>query len=346
MTWRELRFELTTRYAARNMAKSSPSAEDDFIARHFKPLASAPGALGLTDDAAVYTPPPGHDLVLTKDALVAGVHFFADDPAERIARKALRVNLSDLAAKGATPAGFLLALALPPETGEEWVAAFARGLGDDSAHYGCPLFGGDTVRTPGPVAISITAFGLVPSGCMVRRAGAKPGDRIMVSGTIGDAALALRVRRDGLAVSDAARAHLRERYQLPRPRTALAAAVRAHATAAMDVSDGLAGDLAKLCRVSGMTARVTLADVPLSDAARSVVAQDRALLETACTGGDDYEIVCTVPPVKLAAFRAAAASAKVPVSEIGEIVAGEGAPQFLGADGQPVAWQRLSFSHL
>ncbi len=328
------------------MAKSSPSAEDDFIARHFKPLATTPGALGLTDDAAFYTPPPGHDLVLTKDALVAGVHFFADDPAERIARKALRVNLSDLAAKGATPAGFLLALALPPKTSEEWVAAFARGLGDDIAHYNCPLFGGDTVRTPGPVTISITAFGLVPSGRMVRRAGAQPGDRVMVSGTIGDAALALRARRDGLAVPDAALAQLRERYQLPQPRTALAEAVRAHASAAMDVSDGLAGDLAKLCRVSGVSARVTLSDVPLSDAARAVVATDQALLETACTGGDDYEIVCAVPPATLSAFRAAAATAGVPVSEIGEIVAGEGAPAFLGADGRPVSWQRLSFSHL
>lgn len=325
---------------------SSTSAEDDFIARHFRPLATAPGALGLTDDAAVYTPPPGHDLVLTKDALVAGVHFFADDPAERVARKALRVNLSDLAAKGATPAGFLLALALPPGTEERWVAAFARGLAEDIAQYNVPLFGGDTVRTPGPVTISITAFGLVPSGRMVRRAGAQPGDRVMVSGTIGDAALALRVRRDGLAVSDDVRAHLQERYQLPQPRTALAAAVRAHATAAMDVSDGLAGDLAKLCRVSGLSARVTLADVPLSEAARAMLAQDRAVLETACTGGDDYEIVCTVPPAKLAVFRAAAAAAGVPVSEIGETVAGEGAPQFLDADGRPVSWQRLSFSHL
>ena len=328
------------------MAKSSTSAEDDFIARHFKPLATTPGAFGLTDDAASYTPPPRHDLVLTKDALVAGVHFFADDPADRVARKALRVNLSDLAAKGATPAGFLLALALPPETGGDWVAAFARGLGDDIAQYGCPLFGGDTVRTPGPVMVSITALGLVPSGRMVRRAGARPGDRVMVSGTIGDAALALRVRRDGISVSDRARQHLRERYQLPRPRMALAAAVRAHATAAMDISDGLAGDVAKLCRVSGVSARVALPSVPLSDAAREVVVRDRALLETACTGGDDYEIVCTVPPAKLPGFRAAAAAAAVPVSEIGEIVAGGDAPQFIDADGKPVSWQRLSFSHL
>lgn len=327
------------------MAKSSTSAEDDFIARHFKPLATAPGAFGLTDDAASYTPPPGHDLVLTKDALVAGVHFFADDPADRVARKALRVNLSDLAAKGAMPAGFLLALALPPDAGEDWVAAFARGLGDDSAHYHCPLFGGDTVRTPGPVMVSITAFGLVPSGRMVRRAGARPGDRVVVSGTIGDAALALRVRRDGIAVSDSVRQSLRERYQLPQPRTMLAAAMREHATAAMDVSDGLAGDLAKLCRVSAVSARITLADVPLSESARTVIAQDRALLETACTGGDDYEIVCTVPPARMPAFRAAATAAAVPVSEIGEIIAGDNAPQFLDADGQPVTWQRLSFSH-
>ncbi|MGN6460766.1 MAG: thiamine-phosphate kinase [Pseudolabrys sp.] len=324
---------------------SSTSAEDDFIARHFKPLATASGALGLTDDAAFYTPPPGHDLVLTKDALVAGVHFFADDPADRVARKALRVNLSDLAAKGAAPAGFLLALALPPDTGEDWVAAFARGLGHDITHYNCPLFGGDTVRTPGPVTISITAFGLVPSGCMVRRFGARPGDRVMVSGTIGDASLALRVRRNAMSVPESAEQYLRERYQLPQPRTALAAAVREHATAAMDVSDGLAGDLAKLCRVSAVSARIALADVPLSDAARTVIAHDQALLQIACTGGDDYEIVCTVPPAQMPAFRALAAAAAVPVSEIGEIIAGDDAPQFLDASDQPVQWHRLSFSH-
>ena len=171
------------------------SGEDRLIARHFKPLARHPGALGLTDDAAVLTPPPGQALVLTADAIVGGVHFFPRDAADAIARKALRVNLSDLAAKGAQPAGFLLTLALPRGVGERWLKAFARGLGADARRYDCPLLGGDTVATPGPVTISITAFGTLPEGTMVRRAGARVGDHVIVTGTISDAALGLRLRK-------------------------------------------------------------------------------------------------------------------------------------------------------
>jgi len=328
---------------------TAASAEDDLIARHFKPLAGVPGALGLTDDAAVLAPPPGCDLVLTVDALVAGVHFFADDPPDLVARKALRVNLSDLAAKGAQPAGFLLALALPAGVDDRWLAAFARGLGDDAALFGCPLFGGDTVRTEGPAVISITAFGTVPGGRMVKRAGARPGDRIFVTGTIGDAAFGLYLRRAGAAAAEALtpaqRAHLADRYLLPQPRNALAPALAAHATAAMDVSDGLAGDLAKLCRVSGVSARVAIAAVPLSEAAQAVLRDAPALVETALTGGDDYEIVCAVPPERAASFEAAARGAGVAVTAIGDIVAGEGPPAFLDAAGHPLRFARLSFSH-
>src|SRR5438552_17224578 len=175
---------------------SGASAEDRLIARYFRPLARHPGAFGLADDAAALTPPAGADLVLTTDAIVGGVHFFADDPADQVAKKALRVNLSDLAAKGAKPLGFLLTLALPKEIGERWLASFARGLGEDADTYDCPLLGGDTVRTPGPVTISIAAFGAVPHGKMARRSGARPGDRVMVTGTVGDAALGLLLRRD------------------------------------------------------------------------------------------------------------------------------------------------------
>src|SRR6478672_7794315 len=152
------------------------TGEERLIATYFAPLATHPAALGLIDDAAVLTPPAGHDLVLTKDAIVGGVHFFPDDPAAAIARKALRVNLSDLAAKGAQPAGFLLTLALPKICGDSWLKAFTRGLGADARKYNCPLFGGDTDRTPGPVTISIAAFGTVPAGTMVRRSGARVGD--------------------------------------------------------------------------------------------------------------------------------------------------------------------------
>ncbi len=302
------------------------SAEDKLIARFFAPLASHPGALGLTDDAAFITPPPGHDLVLKTDAIIAGVHFFADDAAQTIASKALRVNLSDLAAKGAKPLGFLMSLALPKDVTDTWLANFAEGLRSDAVLFGCPLFGGDTDRTPGPLTVSIAMIGSVPQGAMVRRAGAKPGDRVFVTGTIGDATLGLAVRNGkDFKLSDAQRQHLIARYLLPQPRNALAQAVRAHASAAMDVSDGLAGDFAKLCRVSQVGATIEAAAVPLSEAARAVIAGDPAMLETALTGGDDYEIVCTVPPAKADGFRAAAAAAKVPVTEIGAIEAGEGA---------------------
>jgi thiamine-monophosphate kinase len=329
--------------------KQDESGEDRLIARYFLPLARHPAALGLVDDAAVLTPPPGCDLVLTTDAVVAGVHFLPDDPAGAVARKALRVNLSDLAAKGAMPAGFLLTLALPEEAGDEWLAAFARGLGEDAEHYACPLLGGDTVRTPGPVSVSITAFGTLPTGAMVQRSGARAGDRVLVTGTIGDAALGLRLRTDKAATQrlrlDAAmHKHLASRYLLPQPRNALADAVRTHAHAAMDVSDGLAGDLGKLCRASGVAAEIEVARVPLSDAARHALAADPALIDPILTGGDDYEVLCTMAAEKLASFRVAAEATGVPVTEIGRIVAGEGA-RFLGADGKPLVFARPSFSH-
>jgi thiamine-monophosphate kinase len=321
------------------------SGEDRLIARYFKPIATHPGALGLSDDAAFIKPPPGCDLVLKTDAIIGGVHFFAEDAARDVARKALRVNLSDLAAKGARPIGFLLSLALPKEIGDDWLGGFAQGLRDDAVQFGCPLFGGDTDRTPGPITVSIAMFGSVPEGTMVRRAGAQAGDRVFVSGTIGDAALGLVLRKGApWTLSDAQRQHLLSRYLLPQPRNALAEAVRAHASAAMDVSDGLAGDFAKLCRASKVAAEIEVARVPLSEAAKAVLAAEPALLETALTGGDDFEIVCTVPAGKAASFRAAAQAAKVAVTEIGEIKAGEGA-RFIGAGGQALIFKRASFSH-
>ncbi len=227
------------------------------------------GALALTDDAAFFAPPEGQELVLTTDAIVAGVHFLPDDPPETVARKALRVNLSDLAAKGANPAGCLLTLALPEGFGEAWLSPFASGLQSDCDLFGCPFYGGDTVRTTGPLWLSVTAFGTLPRGTMVRRAGAKPGDRIVVTGTIGDAALGLRLLREPdligqWSLSDDEAAHLVGRYRVPQPRNAMADIVRAFASAAMDVSDGLAGDLQKLCEVSGVSARIAAARLPLS----------------------------------------------------------------------------------
>ena len=330
--------------------KAEGSAEDRLIARYFRPLASHPGAFNLTDDAAVLTPAAGCDVVLKADAIIGGVHFFPEDPAGAVARKALRVNLSDLAAKGATPAGFLLSLALPDGTSEAWMGEFADGLRADAEFYGCPLLGGDTDWTPGPIMVSIAAFGMVPHGGMVRRRGAKPGDCVFVSGTIGDAALGLKLRREPGAAAryqlePHQRDHLLARYLVPEPRLGLSEPIRLHASAAMDVSDGLAGDLAKLCGASGVSAEIDIEGVPLSDAARRIVAVDASASEIAVTGGDDYEVLCTIATEKRDAFRAAALASGVAVTEIGRIVAGRTAPLFRDRVGQVLEFARPSFSH-
>jgi len=326
----------------------APSGEDSLIARYFKPLATDPGAFGLTDDAAIIKA-DGCDLVVNTDAIVEGVHYLPDDPPDTVARKALRVNLSDLAAKGAVPAGFLLTLALR-ETNEAWLSAFARGLGEDAMTFGCPLLGGDTVSTTGPVMVSITAWGRVPEGRMVHRFGAQPGDRVMVSGTIGDASLGLAILQGGAAAAaladhPAARDMLIGRYRVPQPRNGLAGVVREFATASMDVSDGLAGDLAKLCAASNVSADINLAQVPTSPAAASLLDCGAAELGAMVSGGDDYEILCTVPEMRCTSFLGEAAQAGVAVAEIGVVVAGVTGPRFIDGHGQQVALKRLSFSH-
>ena len=322
------------------------SGEDDLIARYFRPLATDPGAFGLIDDAALLKQ-SGDDLVVTTDAIVEGVHFLPDDPPDAIARKALRVNLSDLAAKGAVPAGFVLTLALRAAKAE-WLAPFARALGEDASAFGCPVLGGDTVSTPGPLMISITAFGRVPPGRMVPRTGAKPGDRIAVTGTIGDAALGLRVLKGqitGDTLDPSSREFLIQRYRVPQPRNALAVAIREHASAAMDVSDGLAGDLAKLCAASGISATINLAAVPLSKPAQALVDQGHSNFESIVSGGDDYEVVCSIPENRWDSLVAAAARANVQLTDIGRVEAGAAAPRFLDAAGEVVAMKRLSYSH-
>jgi len=332
------------------MSPSDESAESRLIARYFKPLAKHPGAFGLADDAAAITPPPGHDLVLKTDGLIGGVHFFPDDPADGVARKALRVNLSDLAAKGATPLGFLLAIALPKDFSENWLAGFARGLGEDADTYRCPLLGGDTDQTPGPISISISAFGSLPSGTMVRRSGATAGDRVFVTGTIGDAALGLKLRQDR-TIADAwtldatMRDHLVARYRLPQPRVALAEILRTNAAAAMDVSDGLAGDLAKLCRASGVSAEIDSTRVPLSPAAARALAADPALIEPILTGGEDYEILGAMAPDCIDEFRAVAQQHGVAVTDIGRMVEGDGPPDFLDRAGRALSFARPAYSH-
>ena len=330
------------------MAGPVRASEEGLIARYFAPLAG-PGADGLRDDAATLTPSPGHDLVLTTDAIVAGIHYFPDDPPASIARKALGVNLSDIAAKGAAPRGFLLTLALPDDWTEDWLAGVSAGLGAAAAEAGCPLLGGDTVRSGGPALIGVTLMGEVPAGTIVRRNTARIGDRICVTGTIGDAALGLRLRLEPEApwvtgLDPALRAVLADRYLHPRPRLAAAAAVRRHATASMDVSDGLAGDLAKMLG-AGRSARIAVAAVPLSEAASRACAADPGLIETALTGGDDYEILCTVAPEGFEALRAEAEAAGVPLTAIGRVTAGDAPPGFESAPGRVQIFAAGAFSH-
>ena len=329
-------------------------SEDSLIARYFAPLAGE-GALGLRDDAAVLRPRSGHDLVITADALVAGVHFLSGDPPASIARKALGVNVSDLAAKGADPTGFLLTLALPDDWTEDWLAGFAEGLGRGAEDWRCKLLGGDTVRTGGPVALSITALGEVPAGRMVLRTTARVGDLVCLTGTVGDATLGLALRAplgsanggDGnwqASLTPDERDHLVDRYLHPQPRIALARIVREYASAAMDVSDGLAGDLAKMLRVSGVTALVDVDRVPLSRAVRAAIQVEPGLVDRLLTGGDDYEILCTVAPERLADFEAATNNAGVPLSAIGHVVEGTGLPTFR-VHGTERRFGKGSFSH-
>jgi len=325
------------------------SGEDRLIDRFFRPLARDPAALGLRDDAGLLTPAPGIDLVVTTDGVIEGVHFFPDDPPDAVAKKALRANLSDLAAKGAEPVGFLLSIALPQKPDEKWLAAFSAGLAADVEAYRCPLLGGDTDRTPGPVSVSIAAFGQVPRGAMVKRAGARAGDVIVVTGTIGDAALGLLIRREpGRAerarLSPSERAHLGARYLLPDPKIALATMLRECAHAAIDISDGLAGDLTKLAEASGVAARIETRRLPLSPAARKMLAAEPALLETVLSGGEDYEILAAVPPRAVAQLQAAASGAAIPLTVIGSISPGMRV-EVIGPEGEPISLSRSSFSH-
>lgn len=328
------------------MAKASTDrrpGEFELIAQIFAPLSrGAPGAFGLTDDAAVLAPPPGHELVLKTDAIVEGVHFFRDDPPADIARKALRVNLSDLAAKGAAPAGYLLALLLPDWPDKRWLEAFAAGLSADQGEFGLSLMGGDTSATSGPLAVSIAAFGFVPAGAMIRRAGARPGDLVFVSGTIGDAGGGLAILKSG-GPRDAY-PDLIDRYRLPRPRLSLGPALRGLASASLDVSDGLMADLAHIAEVSQVRVEVAAALIPMSDSLHALWGREKDAVVRAATAGDDYEIAFTVPPTHRDAVMTASAQAGVAVTEIGAVKGGEGVA-LLGPDGGEIALPRKGFVH-
>jgi thiamine-monophosphate kinase len=274
------------------------SGADEFseIERLFRPLThGAPGAFDLLDDAAVVPSRPGCDLVVTKDAIVEGVHFPADEPPDTVAQRLVRVNLSDLAAKAAEPFAAFLAVAWPEAFGRAEREAFARGLGEDLAQFGVALLGGDTVRTPGPFWASLTALGWVPEARMVRRAGAQAGDEVFVSGTIGDGTLGLAAVRGEVADPEGL---LAERFRRPTPRLELREPLRTFATAAADVSDGLVADTGHIAEASGVRLALDLDRLPLSTPARAWLdaqPERAAGLIRLATGGDDYEIVCTAP---------------------------------------------------
>ncbi len=318
------------------MAEPGRRGEFELIAEVFAPLARGHDlAFGLTDDAALLRPRPGRDLVLTKDALVAEVHFPADEAPGLVARKLLRVNLSDLAAMGAEPVGYLLALVLPNDLAEDWLEAFAAGLADDQEAFGLTLLGGDMVATPGPLTLSLTALGEVDEGRALRRSGAREGDLVYLSGSVGDAALGLQVLKGKLTgLGQAHREALLDRYRLPRPRLELGQALAGVASAATDVSDGLVADLEHVCRASGVAAVIEAPLLPLSPAAEAAL-EVNAALRPQLLAGDDYEILATVPPAGKAKAEAAAAASGVAFTRIGEIRAGSGA-DLLDGDGRVV----------
>lgn len=310
-----------------------PPGEFGLIARHFRPLAG-PGALDLLDDAALLDPPPGRTLVLTTDAMVAGVHFLPHDPPHEIAQKLLRVNLSDLAAMGATPLAYLQTVSAPRDTPGTWFAAFAAGLAQDGATFGITLLGGDTTHTPGPLTLSLTAIGHVEKGGAIRRTGARPGDDIYVTGTIGDGALGLLARQGHLPDPTG---HLSSRYGLPQPRLGLLHPTLVHA--AMDISDGLVQDLGHLARAAKLAATIHAPAVPLSPEAR---AANR--LPLCLTGGDDYELLIAAAPHQAPALQAAAATLHIPLVRIGLFEPGANV-QVLDANGTPIHLNQAGWSH-
>lgn len=305
------------------------------IARHFRPLAG-PGALDLLDDAALLPPPPGRELVFTADAMVAGVHFLPDDPADTVGAKLLRVNLSDLAAMGATPLAYLMTVSAPRETEDAWFAAFAAGLARDQARFGITLLGGDTTATPGPMTLSLTAIGHVAPGAALRRRGAAAGDEVWVTGTVGDGALGLLALQGRVPDPDG---WLAGRYRVPQPRLGLA--LHGIVSACMDISDGLVQDLGHLCRAAGLGAVIEAALVPRSAAARAL---GEAWLATCLTGGDDYELLMAVPPQRAQALRAAAATQGCAVTRIGRFEKGVQIRVLDGA-GAAMALDRSGWSH-
>lgn len=316
-------------------------SEFEIIARYFAPLAKNPAALSLLDDAAILPVPEALELIATCDTIVEGVHFLPEDPPDSIAHKALAVTLSDLAAKGARPHAYLLSLALPGRPEGAWLESFAAGLKNLQTEAGIDLIGGDTTATPGPLTVTVTALGLISQGEAILRRGALPGDTLLVSGTIGDAHLGLKLlRKPELAsaweLSSEETAFLIERYRRPAPRVGLSLSVRHCARAAIDISDGLIGDCRKLCRASGVEASIEAARVPLSGPAAKAVSTAPGLLSEMLSAGDDYEVLAAMEEAHCKAFFDRAAEHGITVTSIGTLRRGSGEVEVLDAEGRPL----------
>jgi thiamine-monophosphate kinase len=322
------------------------AGEFALIEKYFAPLAQGfAGAAGLRDDACTYLPPAGQELVITADALVENRHYLSSDPPDCVAKKMLRVNLSDLAAKGARPVGYLMTTAFGPDIDEAWVAGFAAGLAEDQIQFGISLMGGDTVATPGPTTLSVTAIGIAPVGKTLRRSGARPGDRLFVTGTIGDGLLGLRVLQGALVGLEADHARfLVCRNQVPQPRAEVGPALLESGAihAAMDISDGLVADAGHIAEASGVGLVIRAERIPISAAAGAVLAAGLDRLESLLTGGDDYEILFTTRDASV--LRDVARRTGVPITEIGKVIAGSGV-SVVDRDDQPIALTRTGFQH-
>ncbi|HYC75332.1 thiamine-phosphate kinase [Brevundimonas sp.] len=328
------------------MAAVDVAGEFETIRRLFAPLAHPEWGRGLKDDVAVVPSKTGHDLVLTKDAIVEGVHFLPTDPLDTVARKLLRVNLSDLAAKGAEPFGYLLACHWSERCGWPERMTFVDGLRADQKAFGVALLGGDTVVTPGPASFSMTLLGWTPKGRIVGRAGARPGNLVFVTGSIGDGWLGLQAAQGKLSLEPDRIATLIEQYRAPTPRVEFASAIRDFASASIDVSDGLIADLGHLADAGGVRIEIDLEVTPRSAAGQAWFdgrVDEQAALERLVTGGDDYEIAFTARPADEAALRREAERRRLRLTRIGRVVAGEGVVARFA--GQPIPIDRPGFTH-
>jgi thiamine-monophosphate kinase len=326
--------------------------EDKFIQEHFAPLSPLAGAHNLKDDVAQLNVPNGFKLVVTTDTVVEGVHFFKEDAPRAIAQKALRVNLSDLAAKGATPLAYFLNLCLPLKLDQGFISEFVEGLAIDQDSYGLLLYGGDTVRGLMPLTISITMMGTVPNGVDLARSKAKAGDHIVMTGTLGDAALGLKLRQNrvqadlwGLSAGD--KTYLLRRYLLPQPRMTAGMALKSFANASMDISDGLMADCSRMGHASGLQATLNKADLPLSEAVAKALEHEPSLMQAIAAGGDDYEVLCAVSPAKMTEFAKAMQKSGCPFAVIGQFEAGEpGKTKLKQPDGSVLEFEQSGYSHL